>query len=127
MTRMDSPPTVVAAAFGELHSVANPVLSELVAAMLECSADQTFCFVQIRRTDGEHTLLIDADWMELAEEVDRIAPISADDFDAPANAVKAVIQGWPESWQHWDGSALDVHWSDGDIPYVGSVARSRSN
>lgn len=97
-----------------------PGSAKVSSALSELVGDR-FVVARIRRDDGRFSLIIDADWVELAESLVNSGQDLVEVGDLPRSMLLAVVAGWPEDWHCADG-AVEVHVSDDDIPHLRSVA-----
>lgn len=93
-----------------------PGAAKVSTALSELVGDR-FVVAQIRRDEGRFTLIIDADWVALAEMLVNSGQDLIDVGDLPRSMLLAVVAGWPDDWRSSQGP-VEVHMSDDGIPHL---------
>lgn len=100
----------------------------LIGQFLASWVGERCCLVQITRTEGRFTLVLDPEWAELGLDLRGISKGSADlDMDLPRSSLRAVIHGWPEGWAELEDPDLELHLSDDEVPHVTLTDGTRSD
>lgn len=80
-----------------------------------------YVVAQVRRDEGRFTLIIDADWIELAKSLVNSRQDLIEVDDLPRSVLLAVVAGWPDDWVSTD-EPVDVQLADDGVPHLRLIA-----
>ncbi len=110
-------PTVARIASARLHrasSAAYGAGGQAVTEFLKVHAGDDYAVVEIERNEGRFSLILDPEWVEMAQAADQEV---IDDLELPRASLLAVVAGWAADWSR-ASSELTVDLSDDEIPHL---------
>ncbi len=69
--------------------------------------------ILITRGGCPFTMLVDGEWIIMAQEAQQIDPSLVRDVSMPTSALLAVVSNWPDQWLEMDWASHITHRADG--------------
>ena len=109
----------------QASSVSNGAGSQAVMDYLHSHAGDDFAVVEVERAEGRFTLILDAEWVRLAQSAHARNTDLVADMELPRASLLAVIAGWHRDWDTTEAT-MTIDYSIDDIPHLRLTGRRPS-